>query len=154
MTRTCDSDTIRLRGAREHNLAGIDLDLPHGAWIAITGPSGSGKTSLVFETLVREGERRFLGSLSARARHFFGKLGRGDVDALTGLPATIAVGQKATTPNARSTVGTLTGVLDLLRLLFARTAVGPDGWLSAAAQWMRPWHGHGDGLTKSPINSG
>lgn len=118
---------IRLRGAREHNLAGVDLDLPLGRWIAVTGPSGSGKTSLVFDTLVREGERRFLGSLSARARHFFGKLGRSDVASLEGLPATIAVGQKATTPNARSTVGTLTGTLDLLRLAFARLAVDPGG---------------------------
>ena len=67
---------IRLRGAAEHNLRSIDLDLPHGHWIAVTGPSGSGKTSLVFDTLVREGQHRYLGALSARARHFFGKLGR------------------------------------------------------------------------------
>ncbi|MFT7668747.1 MAG: excinuclease ABC subunit A [Planctomycetota bacterium] len=119
--------SIRIRGARENNLAGVDLDLPLGKWIAVTGPSGSGKTSLVFETLVREGERRFLGSLSTRARHFFGKLGRSDVESLQGLPATIAVGQKATTPSSRSTVGTLTGMLDLLRLAFARLAVDPKG---------------------------
>lgn len=121
-----DVRSICLRGAREHNLAGVDLDLPLGAWIAVTGPSGSGKTSLVFDTLVREGERRFLGSLSARARHFFGKLGRSDVDLLTGLPTTIAVGQSVAPPNPRSTVGTLTGILDLLRLVFARAAVAPD----------------------------
>ena len=120
-------NSIRIRGARENNLAGIDLDFPLGKWIAVTGPSGSGKTSLVFDTLVREGERRFLGSLSPRARQFFGKLGRSDVDSITGLPATIAVGQKATSPSSRSTVGTLTGTLDLLRLLFARNAIAPDG---------------------------
>ena len=120
-----ESQVIRVRGAREHNLRGIDLDLPRGRWIAVTGPSGSGKTSLVFETLVREGERRFLGSLSARARQFFGKLGFSVVDQLSGLPATIAVGEGQASPNARSTVGTLTGIADLLRLLFARAAEAP-----------------------------
>ncbi|MFT5049303.1 MAG: excinuclease ABC subunit A [Chlamydiales bacterium] len=116
---------IRVRGAADNNLARLDIDLPHGRWVAVTGPSGSGKTSLVFDTLVREGERRFLGGLSARARHFFGKLGRSDVESITGLPATIAVGQHATSPSSRSTVGTLTGALDLLRLVFARCATIP-----------------------------
>ncbi|NOY27105.1 MAG: excinuclease ABC subunit UvrA, partial [Oligoflexia bacterium] len=119
--------SLILRGAREHNLCAIDLDLPHGRWIAVVGPSGSGKTSLVFSTLVREGQRRYLGALSARARHFLGKLGRAEVDAIAGLPPTIAVGQRALTAHARSTVGTLTGGLDLLRLLFARQAQGPRG---------------------------
>ncbi len=118
---------IHLRGAREHNLTGVDLALEHGRWTAVVGPSGSGKTSLVFDTLVREGERRFLGSLSQRARQFFGKLGRSDVDGLSGLPVAIAVGEKAVSPSPRSTVGTLTGCLDLLRLVFARGAVDPEG---------------------------
>ncbi len=121
------SSAIRLRGARTHNLRGIDLDLPHGEWIAFVGPSGSGKTSLVFDTLVREGEHRFLSGLSPRARQHFGKLGRADLQELRGLPPTIAVGERAFRPNVRSTVGTLTGALDLLRLLFARAAQSPGG---------------------------
>lgn len=121
------SPVITLRGATEHNLRGVDLDLPHGEWIAIVGPSGSGKTSLVFDTLVREGQYRYLSSLTPRARQFFGKLGRAAVRELSGLPPTIAVGERALSPSARSTVGTLTGTLDLLRLLFARTAVDPGG---------------------------
>ncbi len=121
------SPAITLRGATEHNLRGVDLDLPHGEWIAVVGPSGSGKTSLVFDTLVREGQYRYLSSLTPRARQFFGKLGRAAVRELSGLPPTIAVGERALSPSARSTVGTLTGTLDLLRLLFARTAVDPGG---------------------------
>jgi len=117
--------SLVLRGARERNLKGLDLDLPHGQWIAVCGPSGSGKTSLVFDTLVREGQLRFLGSLSARARHFLGKLGRADAERIDGLPAPIAIGQRALTAHARSTVGTLSGVLDPLRLLFAREAQAP-----------------------------
>ena len=118
---------LTLRGAREHNLRDVDLDLPLGQWVCVVGPSGSGKTSLVFDSIVREGQRRFLGSLSARARHFYGKLGRAAADEVRGLPAAIAVGQHTATDNVRSTVGTLTGALDLLRLLFARTAVDPGG---------------------------
>jgi len=125
MPPTASPKVIRIRDAADNNLAHIDLDLPQNCWIAVTGPSGSGKTSLVFDTLVREGERRFLGGLSARARHFFGKLGRSDVESISGLPATIAVGQHAISPSSRSTVGTLTRTLDLLRLVFARCAALP-----------------------------
>ncbi len=92
---------ITIRGASEHNLRGLDLDLPCGEWIAVVGPSGSGKTSLVFDTLVREGQYRYLASLSPRARHFFGKLGRASARELTGLPPCIAIGQKALSPSAR-----------------------------------------------------
>ncbi len=118
---------LRIRGANENNLVDVDLDLPRGTWIAVTGPSGSGKTSLVFDTLVKEGERRFLGSLTPRARHFFGKLGPSQVASLRGLPATISVGSEAARGNIRSTVGTLSGILDLLRLAFAREAASPSG---------------------------
>ena len=118
---------IHLHGVRENNLRDLSLRLPHGRWIAVTGPSGSGKSSLVFDTMVREGQRRYLGALSARARHYLGKLGRADADAVDGLLAPIAVGQRALTAHRRSTVGTLTGVLDLLRLLFARCAADPGG---------------------------
>ena len=118
---------LRIRGAREHNLRGVDLDLAHGQWVAVTGPSGSGKTSLVFETVVREGQRRYLGALSARARQFFGKLGRAAVDSIEGLPPSIAMGATDARSSTRSTVGTLTGTLDLLRLLYARVAEDPGG---------------------------
>lgn len=118
---------LKIRGASEHNLRDIDLDLELGRWIDVTGPSGSGKTSLVFGTLVAESQRRYLSTLSARARHYLAKLERPRVDRLEGLPVAIAVGQATATANVRSTVGTLTGVLDLLRLLFARDAVDPEG---------------------------
>ncbi len=118
--------SVSVRGATAHNLQDVDLDLAWGRWTAVTGPSGSGKTSLVFDTIVREGQRRVLGGLSARARHLFGKLGRAEVTSLTGLPAPIAVGVHGIA-NARSTVGTRSGVLDLLRLVFARLAVDPRG---------------------------
>ncbi len=118
---------IKVRGARDNNLKGIDLDIPLGHWTAVTGPSGSGKSTLVFDTIVREGQRRFLGNLSSKARQYLGKLGRADVDHLDPVPAAIAIGAGTFRAHARSTVGTLTGALDLLRLLYARQAVSPDG---------------------------
>ena len=116
---------VGVRGARAHNLKDLDIDLPLGRWIALTGPSGSGKTSLAFEVVHREGQRRYLGSLSAKARHRFTKLGRAEAEAVLGLPVTLAVGLGSTTPHARSTVGTLAGVLDPLRLWFARSGHHP-----------------------------
>ncbi|MEM6295979.1 MAG: AAA family ATPase, partial [Myxococcota bacterium] len=127
MSDTSDAaPPIAVRGAREHNLRNVDLDLAWGRWVAVTGPSGSGKTSLVFDTLVRESQRRYLGGLSARARQFFGKLGRAPLRDLTGIPASLAVGV-GTTASARSTVGTRIGALDLLRLLYARVGTDPGG---------------------------
>ncbi len=116
-----------IRGARDHNLQGVDLEIEPGTWTSVVGPSGSGKSTLVFDTLVREGERRYLGSLSTKARQFFGKLGRSDVGRISGLPVPIAVGRRSITSNPRSTVGTQSGVLDLLRLLFARDAACANG---------------------------
>ena len=118
---------LTLRGAHEHNLRHVDLDLPLGLWTSVVGPSGSGKTSLVVDTIVREGQRRFLSGLSARARQFHGKLGRAALEGIRGLPATIGVGQQTATDSPRSTVGTLSGALDLLRLLFAREGFDPGG---------------------------
>lgn len=118
-------DHVLLRGARAHNLQGLDLDLPLGTWIALTGPSGSGKSTLAFDVLHRQGQRRYLGSLSAKARHYLGKLDTADVAQLLNLPVTIATGQGALSPNPRSTVGTRVGLLDLLRLLFARCGRHP-----------------------------
>lgn len=124
--RPLGSGRLSLRGAREHNLRQVELELDLGQWIAITGPSGSGKTSLAFDTLVREGQHRYLGGLSPKARQFFGKLGRAKLQSLRGMPAAVATGSGNSTASARSTVGTQSGVLDLLRLLFAREAVDPE----------------------------
>ncbi|MBL4685616.1 MAG: hypothetical protein JKY37_13560 [Nannocystaceae bacterium] len=118
---------MRITDAAENNLDHIDLELPLGQWVAVTGPSGSGKTSLVFDTIVAESQRRYLATLSARARHYLGKVGRARVGSVEGLPVCVAIGQRAIAGHARSTVGTLTGTVDLLRLLFARAAVDPGG---------------------------
>ena len=112
--------TIRIRGARQNNLAGLDVDLPRESLIAVTGVSGSGKSSLAFDTLYREGQRRFLETLSAYARQFLGHMQKPDVEAIEGLSPAIAVDQKTSPRGARSTVGTLTEIVDHLRVLFAR----------------------------------
>ena len=111
---------IRIRGARTHNLKNIDLDLPRHRLIVITGLSGSGKSSLAFDTLFAEGQRRYVESLSAYARQFLGLMEKPDVDRIDGLSPAIAIEQKSTSHNPRSTVGTVTEIHDYLRLLFAR----------------------------------
>jgi len=113
-------DTIRIRGARTHNLKNIDLDLPRDRLIVITGLSGSGKSSLAFDTIYAEGQRRYVESLSAYARQFLSMMEKPDVDHIEGLSPAIAIEQKATSHNPRSTVGTITEVYDYLRLLYAR----------------------------------
>ena len=111
---------IVLRGAREHNLKNIDLDLPRDALIVITGISGSGKSSLAFDTIYAEGQRRYVESLSAYARQFLEQMEKPDVDSIEGLSPAIAIEQKTTSKNPRSTVGTVTEIYDYLRLLFTR----------------------------------
>jgi excinuclease ABC subunit A len=111
---------IRIRGARTHNLAGIDLDLPRDALIVFTGLSGSGKSSLAFDTLYAEGQRRYVESLSAYARQFLSMMEKPDVDMIEGLSPAISIEQKTTSHNPRSTVGTVTEINDYLRLLYAR----------------------------------
>ena len=113
--------TIQVRGARVHNLRNIDLDLPRDQLVVLTGVSGSGKSSLAFDTLFAEGQRRFMETLSSYARQILDQLEPPDVDQIDGLPPTVAIDQKAGLPNPRSTVATITEVLDYLRLLFART---------------------------------
>ncbi|MDY6991937.1 MAG: excinuclease ABC subunit UvrA [Pseudomonadota bacterium] len=113
-------DTIRLRGVRTHNLHNIDLDLPRNQFIVITGLSGSGKSSLAFDTLYAEGQRRYVESLSAYARQFLSMMEKPDLDHIEGLSPAIAIEQKSTSHNPRSTVGTVTEIYDYLRLLFAR----------------------------------
>ena len=114
------ADVISIRGAREHNLKNISLDIPRNKLVVITGLSGSGKSSLAFDTIYAEGQRRYIESLSAYARQFLGMLEKPDCDQITGLSPTIAIEQRTSARNPRSTVGTVTEIYDYLRLLFAR----------------------------------
>ncbi|GAB3507448.1 excinuclease ABC subunit UvrA [Pseudoxanthomonas daejeonensis] len=116
-------DTIRIRGARTHNLKNIDLDLPRDKLIVITGLSGSGKSSLAFDTIYAEGQRRYVESLSAYARQFLSVMEKPDVDHIEGLSPAISIEQKSTSHNPRSTVGTITEIYDYLRLLYARVGM-------------------------------
>ena len=116
-------DQIVVRGAREHNLRGVDVDIPRESLTVVTGVSGSGKSSLAFDTIYKEGQRRFLESLSPYARQFLGQVEKPHVDHLDGLSPAVYVDQKTAGRNPRSTVGTLTETLDHLRLLFARLGV-------------------------------
>ncbi|MEM6338156.1 MAG: hypothetical protein AAF752_16400 [Bacteroidota bacterium] len=113
-------ETITIRGAREHNLKNVDLDIPREQLVVITGLSGSGKSSLAFDTIYAEGQRRYMESLSAYARQFLGMMERPDIDFIDGLSPVIAIEQKTVSRNPRSTVGTVTEIYDFLRLLFAR----------------------------------
>ncbi|WP_297751353.1 excinuclease ABC subunit UvrA [Hydrogenophaga sp.] len=130
------SAVLSVRGARTHNLRNIDLDIPKHALVVITGLSGSGKSSLAFDTLYAEGQRRYVESLSAYARQFLQLMDKPDVDLIEGLSPAIAIEQKATSHNPRSTVGTVTEIHDYLRLLFARAGTPhcPDHDLPLAAQ--------------------
>jgi excinuclease ABC subunit A len=114
---------ISIRGAREHNLKNVDLDLPRDRLVVITGLSGSGKSSLAFDTIYAEGQRRYVESLSAYARQFLELMQKPDVDSIEGLSPAISIEQKTTSRNPRSTVGTVTEIYDYLRLLFARVGV-------------------------------
>ncbi len=116
-------DKIIIKGARENNLKNIDLELPKNKFIVMTGLSGSGKSTLAFDTICREGERRFIESLSASARQFLGASDKADVDSIEGLSPTISIDQKTTSKNPRSTVGTITEIYDYFRVLYARIGV-------------------------------
>lgn len=111
---------IEIYGAREHNLKNVDVKIPHNKLTVITGLSGSGKSSLAFDTLYAEGQRRYIETFSAYARNFLGNIERPEVDEINGLSPVIAIEQKTTNKNPRSTVGTTTEIYDFLRLLFAR----------------------------------
>ncbi len=127
---------IEVRGAREHNLKGVDMDIPRDQLVVITGLSGSGKSSLAFDTVYAEGQRRYVESLSAYARQFLDMAGKPDVDHISGLSPAISIEQKTTSKNPRSTVGTVTEIYDYLRLLFARvgTPYSPATGLPIEAQ--------------------
>ena len=113
-------DQIVIRGARQHNLKNIDLDLPRNKLIVFTGISGSGKSSLAFDTIYAEGQRRYVESLSSYARQFLGQMDKPEVELIEGLSPAISIDQKTTSHNPRSTVGTVTEIYDYLRLLYAR----------------------------------
>src|SRR5271156_1747687 len=113
-------DYIRIRGARVHNLKNISLSIPHNQLTVVTGVSGSGKSSLAFDTIYAEGQRRYVESLSAYARQFLERMEKPDVDEISGIAPAVAIRQKNSTRNPRSTVGTATEIYDYLRLLFAR----------------------------------
>ena len=116
---------ISIRGAREHNLKGIDLDIPRDQLVVITGLSGSGKSTLAFDTIYAEGQRKYMESLSAYARQFLDQLQKPDIESIEGLPPTIAIEQRSASHNPRSTVATTTEIYDYLRLLFARAPARP-----------------------------
>ena len=113
-------DKLIIKGARDHNLNNIDIELPRDKMIVMTGVSGSGKTSLAFDTIYAEGQRRYVESLSSYARMFLGQMEKPDVDYIEGLSPAISIDQKHRSRNPRSTVGTVTEIYDYLRLLFAR----------------------------------
>ena len=114
---------IRIKGASEHNLKGIDLDIPRDEFVVLTGLSGSGKSSLAFDTIYAEGQRRYMESLSSYARQFLGQMEKPNVESISGLPPAISIDQKTTNRNPRSTVGTVTEIYDYFRLLFARVGI-------------------------------
>jgi excinuclease ABC subunit A len=144
-------DTIRIRGARTHNLKNVSLDLPRDQLIVITGLSGSGKSSLAFDTLYAEGQRRYVESLSSYARQFLSMMQKPDVDAIEGLSPAISIEQKSTSHNPRSTVGTVTEIYDYLRLLYARvgTAYCPDHQVALEAQSVAQMVDHVLGLPEN-----
>jgi len=117
------TDYIRIRGAKEHNLKNISIDIPRNKFVVLTGLSGSGKSSLAFDTIYAEGQRRYMESLSSYARQFLGQMEKPEVESIEGLPPAISIDQKSTNRNPRSTVGTVTEIYDYFRLLFARIGI-------------------------------
>ena len=127
-------ENISIRGARQHNLKNVDLDIPRDKLVVITGLSGSGKSSLAFDTIYAEGQRRYVESLSAYARQFLGQMDKPDVDHIDGLSPAISIDQKGTSRSPRSTVGTVTEIYDYMRLLVCAGGHSPLYQLRAGDQ--------------------
>src|SRR5690349_1634482 len=136
--RSLDRGCVRVRGAREHNLKNIDVDVPRNALVVFTGVSGSGKSSLAFSTLYAEAQRRYLESVSPYARRLFHQLGVPDVDQIEGLPPAVALQQQRGSPTARSSVGSVTTLSNLLRMLYSRTGKYPAGQPHLEAESFSP----------------
>jgi excinuclease ABC subunit A len=131
-------DVIRIIGARQHNLKDLRLEIPKDKLVVITGPSGSGKSSLAFDTLFAEGQRRYVESLSVHARQFLGQLPKPDVDVIEGLSPAIAIEQRTSTGNPRSTIATVTEIYDYLRVLFSAVGVPHDPKTGVAVRRWTP----------------
>src|SRR5678810_1474833 len=127
-TRRMSLKDIRIRGAREHNLKNLSIDIPRDQLVVVTGLSGSGKSTLAFDTVFAEGQRKYMESLSTYARQFLDQLQKPEIDEIEGLPPTIAIEQRSASSNPRSTVATTTEIYDYLRVLFAR-AGEPHCWI-------------------------
>ena len=129
---------IKIRGANEHNLKNISLDIPRNELVVLTGLSGSGKSSLAFDTIYAEGQRRYMESLSSYARQFLGQMEKPDVDSIEGLSPAISIDQKSTNRNPRSTVGTVTEIYDIC-VFCTRGSVSPTARSAAGRSGNRPW---------------
>ena len=123
MKKKSERKYIKIRGANEHNLKNIDVDIPRDEFVVLTGLSGSGKSSLAFDTIYAEGQRRYMESLSSYARQFLGQMEKPNVESIEGLSPAISIDQKSTNRNPRSTVGTVTEIYDYFRLLYARIGI-------------------------------
>ena len=143
------SGVIRIRGARQHNLKNLDLDIRTGEMTVVTGPSGSGKSSLVFDTLYAEGQRRYVETFSAYARQFLDRMDRPAVDRVDGVPPAIAIDQTNPVRSSRSTVGTMTEINDHLKLLYARAAQLFDRQTAQAVRHDTPESIHAELRTRS-----
>ena len=130
---------IKIRGANEHNLKNISVDIPRNELVVLTGLSGSGKSSLAFDTIYAEGQRRYMESLSSYARQFLGQMEKPDVESIEGLSPAISIDQKSTNRNPRSTVGTVTEIYDYMRLLYARIGIPHCPEVRQGDPKSRPW---------------
>lgn len=137
-TAVADDGYVHVRGAREHNLRNVDVDAPRNALVVFTGVSGSGKSSLAFSTIYAEAQRRYLESVSPYARRLFHQLGVPDVDQIEGLPPAVALQQQRGSPTARSSVGSVTTLSNLLRMLYSRTGKYPLGQPHLEAESFSP----------------
>ena len=146
MKKTSERKYIKIRGANEHNLKNIDVDIPRDEFVVLTGLSGSGKSSLAFDTIYAEGQRRYMESLSSYARQFLGQMEKPNVEKIEGLSPAISIDQKSTNRNPRSTVGTVTEIYDYFRLLYARIGVphcpkcGKEIKKQTVDQMVRSWN--------------